>query len=160
MLKSLYALFLGLLLAVFIGVGIATFYPEPKAPEYPTVLSRSTPSAPDKQFDEESRAAQEKFDADQKAFQKLESHYNRNVSTVVIAFAILLLAISLIFEARIAVIADGLLLGGIFTLLYGIIRGFMSDQMTVRFIVTTVGLIVALVLGYLKFARTEHRSKR
>mgnify|MGYP001564323549 CR=1 FL=1 len=152
MLKNLYALFLGLFLAVFIGVGIATFYLAPTPPEYPTVLSRPTPSNPDKQFDEETRLSQEKFDVDQKAFQQVESRYNRNVSTIVIAFAVLFLAISLIFEAKIAIIADGLLLGGIFTLLYGIMRGFMTDQMTYRFIVTTVGLIVALILGYIKFA--------
>jgi len=152
MLKNLYALFLGLILATFVGVGIATFYPEPKMPEYPTTLSRSTPSVPDKAFDEENRVVQEKFDADQKAYEIISSNYNRNASAIVIAFAVLFLAISLIFEAKLAIIADGLLLGGIFTLLYGIIRGFMTDQMTYRFIITTVGLIVALVLGYVKFA--------
>ncbi len=160
MLKNLYALFLGIILATFVGVGIATFYPEPKAPEYPTALSRPTPSSPDKVFDEQTQAAQEKFDVDQKTYQSVSSNYNRNASAMVIAFAVLFLAISLIFEAKISIIADGLLLGGIFTLLYGVIRGFMTDQMTYRFAVTTVGLIVALVLGYVKFAHSVPLASR
>ena len=155
MLKNLYALFLGLILATFVGVGIATFYVAPKAPDYPTALNQPPPTVADKQFDQQRTADQVKFDADQKAFQTVEAHYNRNVSGIVIAFAVLFLAISLIFEAKIAIIADGLLLGGIFTLLYGIIRGFMSDQMTYRFVVISIGLVIALILGYVKFARVH-----
>lgn len=155
MLKNLYALFLGIILATFVGIGISTFYVAPKAPEFPTTLSQPTPTTPDKQFDTQRSEAQTKFDADQKAFETNFARYNRTVSVVAMVFAIAFLTLSLLLDGKIGVIADGLLLGGIFTLLYGMIRGFMTDLMTYRFVVITVGLIVALILGYVKFARHE-----
>jgi len=55
--------------------------------------------------------------------------------------------------AKIKMIADGILLGGVFTTAYGIIRGFMSDSSQFRFLVVTMGLLIALILGYVKFIR-------
>ena len=52
-------------------------------------------------------------------------------------------------------IADGILLGGVFVTAYGIIRGLMSDSSEFRFLIITIGLIVALVLGYIKFIRPK-----
>jgi hypothetical protein len=52
-------------------------------------------------------------------------------------------------------IADGILLGGVFTTIYGIIRGLMSEDTKFRFIIVTVGLIIALVLGYIKFIKNK-----
>ena len=63
------------------------------------------------------------------------------------------LAISLLLAEHLGVIADGLLLGGIFTLLYGVGRGMDTDSNKYRFLVATIGLAVTLVLGYVKFSR-------
>jgi hypothetical protein len=48
--------------------------------------------------------------------------------------------------------ADGLLLGGVFTLAYAVGRGFMADD-KFRFVAVSVSLVIALVTGYLKFVR-------
>ena len=37
-LKLVYTIFIGVLLAIFVGVGIAAFYPEPERPETPALL--------------------------------------------------------------------------------------------------------------------------
>ena len=54
---------------------------------------------------------------------------------------------------KIKVIADGLLLGGVFTTMYSIIRGVMTENSQFRFLIVTLGIIIAFVLGYIKFIR-------
>lgn len=156
MLKFIYTLFLGLLLALFVGVGVSVFYPAPKAPEYPRILE--SVSAPDGQTAEQKRE-QAAFDERQAVYQEQNSTYNRNVSVITLGFAVVFLALGLILASRIDVIADGLLLGGVFTLLYSIGRGFVSAQNTYRFLVITAGLVVAFVLGYLKFIKPAVKKK-
>ncbi len=57
-----------------------------------------------------------------------------------------------------AIISDGLLLGGVFTLGYSIILSFADDDDKFRFFVVIVGLVVTVVLGYLKFIRDQERA--
>lgn len=79
------------------------------------------------------------------------SNYNRNVSIMVIVCAVIMLIIALLLTEILGIIADGLLLGGIFTLLYGVGRGIAVDSNIYRFIVAYLGLIVTITMGYLKF---------
>jgi hypothetical protein len=158
LLKYVYTVFVGILLAIFVGVGIAAFYPEPKYPETPFSMKYPRPvMAPD--FREATPSAdqireQEEYDKKTMDHQKRIEEYNKNVSSISVAAAILMLIVSLTLFKQILVIADGLLLGGVLTLLYSIIRGFQSGDHMFRFIVVTVGLVVALILGYLKFVRS------
>lgn len=153
-LEIIYTFFVGILVAVFVGVGIAAFYPEPKEPEYPAMLKvynapiesgkASTTSA-------ELLVEQKKYDNEMKAFQNEFSIYNRNVSIIALISAIILLTISITFFKNLLVIADGLLLGGVITLLYSVARIFGSGDDKLRFLVVSVGLAFALILGYKKF---------
>lgn len=151
MIKYIYTFFLGLLLATFVGVGISTFYPSPTEPTLPDSYMRSDV----KELTTEEKQAEETYRAEQEAFQDTLSVYNRNVSLIALVFSLVALVIALGFAQKLTVIADGLLLGGVFTLLYSIGRGLASEDPQFRFIVTTVGLIIALVLGYLKFIRAK-----
>jgi len=65
---------------------------------------------------------------------------------------------SLTFFKKILIIADGLLLGGLLTLIYSVMRGFGTEDNILRFIVVTVGLIISLFLGYVKFIRPSEKS--
>ena len=158
--KIMYTIFLGLLVALFVGLGIAAFYPAPKAPESPAILNEP-PSAPvptDKVTiteTAEQRAARLKFDQDQKTYQKQFAVYNRQVSIISMIAAVIVLVAALSAVNKIQLISDGLLLGGILTLLYSIVRGFMGEDNLYRFIVVTIGLIIALVIGYIKFIQPE-----
>jgi hypothetical protein len=148
-LRLVYTFFLGLLLAIFVGVGINTFYPGPKAPEYPT----STEFSYNKEPTQEQKDAEKQYEIQNKAYMEKMKPYSRNVSMITLVAAVAFLAISIVFEKRIKVIADGVMLGGLFTLLYSIIRGFMSEDNKYVFLVVTVGLVVVLYLGYHRFVR-------
>lgn len=167
MLKIIYTFFMGILLATFVGVGITAFY---SAPEYPDCQQYITtpfasPGGPSSsesgitpvsgtevKTSDECRAAQD-------AYNDASKVHSRNASTVALAAAILFLVIGLVFAKPLDLLADGFLLGGVFTLLYAVANGFMTDDYKYQFIIVTVGLIIALVLGYIKFVRSAEKKR-
>ena len=155
MLKAAYSFFLGILLAVFVGVGIAAFYTQPTVPKYPSELNliNKEPTA-------EQQALQKEFDAKSEAWDEAMKPYNRNVSIMTLIASIILVAVSLLFERRIKVLADGIMLGGVFTLIYSIGRGFAAQDSKYTFVVITVGLIIAFVLGYMRFIKPDHTTQK
>lgn len=160
MLKTLYVIAIGLLFAAFIGFGFATFYPEPKypAPESPAAVEK----APFETLTAEEKAArQAALDAEtkkQSEFQAKSKIYNRNISMALIGAAIVFLAVALLFLVHIDVIGDGITLGSIFLLFYGIGRSFGADDPKFQFITVSVGLLVLLFLSWWKF--THQRNKQ
>lgn len=63
------------------------------------------------------------------------------------------MAVSLLRAVQLPVISNGLLLGGVFTMVYGVGRIIVTDTSTVRFLVMTAALAITLGLGYLRFVR-------
>lgn len=160
LIKYVYIVFLGLILATFVGVGIAAFYKGPVYPETPAALKYERPY-PDFQTGTPSAdyiKEQEAFDVKSKQFQTATENYNRNVSMVSLAFAVLMLVLSLVFFKQVLVIADGLLLGGVLTLAYSVVRGFNTNDDIYRFLVVGAGLVIAMVLGYLKFVAPQNKK--
>jgi hypothetical protein len=152
LIKFIYTIFLGLMLATFVGMGIATFYEAPKAPEYPVALEKPLPISIDAPGETEAeKAARLQYDQDQKAYRAALSRYNRNASLIALGAVIILLVISLTSFQKLKEISDGILIGGVLTLLYSIILGFMSENNQYQFILVTIGLIIGFVLGYVKF---------
>lgn len=156
LLRYVYILFVGLLVATFVGVGIAAFYKGPTPPDYSTYPYKSAPSASESAEIEREQAEQ---DREFKEFTKLDQNYNKNVSMIALAAAIIILVLSLTLVKQIQLISDGLLLGGVLTLLYSIVRGFSSNDDIFRFLVVSAGLIAALFIGYLKFVRAQSKHK-
>ncbi|OGY28391.1 MAG: hypothetical protein A3F33_03770 [Candidatus Woykebacteria bacterium RIFCSPHIGHO2_12_FULL_43_10] len=155
-LRYAYVVFIGLLLAAFVGVGIAAFYPEPSYPlERPTSAKlnpeRTLTATESAELDKQTQESFEK----QLEFDKQRKSYARNVSLLTLLASLLVLTASMTILGRIYVISDGLLLGGILTLLYSIVRGFGAEDNMYRFIVISIGLVMSLLLGYLKMVRTE-----
>ena len=152
--KIVYMFFLGLLTAVFVGVGINTFYEGPIEPEYPktTVVNEKNDVVSQKQQDEYDMASRAYWDA-----QKI---YSRNVSIIVLLIAVILVSASLHYDRRSPIIANGVMLGGLFTLVYGIIRSFMSADSRYIFVAATVGLGLVVYLGYRRFAVTSRPAKK
>ncbi len=144
-------------MALFIGVGISAFYPQPKPPDYPKLLQQKEMVSPVATETAEMKAARLKFDKEMENYQKRIPLYNRNVSLISLFLSLSILVISLAWLNKLLIISDGILLGGVFTLAYSIIRGFGTEDEKYRFILVSIGLIVALILGYLKFIKsTEH----
>ena len=153
-LKFIYTVFIGVLFATLVGVGIAAFYPQPKHPDYPIRLSYPKEPALQTETDRQTLIKeQEAYEKKSKEFQEKNQLYNRNVSIIAIVFAIAALVVSLTFLKTLLMIADGLLLGGLLTLLYSIIRGFETQDNMFRFIVVAIGFVVAVAVGYIKFTK-------
>lgn len=167
--EIIYTFFIGILAAVFIGVGIDAFYPAPEYPEPPATLKvgyierETTATGELVEQPEVDKAAlvkqQEEYDKEVEKYRGIESAYNRNVSIIALVSAVVLLTISLTLLQHLMLISDGILLGGVFTLLYSVVRVFGSDDNQIRFVVVAVGLAVSLVLGYVKFIGVPSSKK-
>ena len=108
----------------------------------------------------ELRSMREEFNRSQRDFTEKFKLYSRNVSIISISAAILILIVSLTLLSKIRMIADGILLGGVFTTVYSIIRGVMSEDTKFRFLIVTIGLLIALVLGYIKFIKPKEEAEK
>ena len=152
MLKIIYTVFLGIMLVLFVALGISVFYPSPEAPELPETLR----SAIYDEYGEEEIAQQKAYDNDLETYQNDQLQpYDRNVSLIATALAVVFMVVGVAYASKLDVLADGLLLGGIFTLLYGMGRGLASEDEMFRFVLIAMGLLIALGLGYSKFAKPE-----
>ena len=129
-LQALYSIFLGVLLALFVGVGISTFYPGPESPEFSAPMY-----GPSKEVAEEERLEQARYETEWKEFEEESEAYSRNVSIISLVSAVLFIVTGILLEKRIKMLASGVLLGGIFTLLYSIGRGFAADDSRYVFVV-------------------------
>jgi len=164
MLKYIYTFFIGILLVTFIGVGIAAFYEGPKPPEYSAndmyVAKPDMNDASSAAWLEADRARTIKQDAEYKEFQAKNRLYSRNVSVITTIAAVIILVISLTMLKKLDLLSDGLLMGGLFTEIYSIIRGFESQDNKFRFVVVTIGLIISLLVGYLKFIKPQPKNPK
>jgi len=151
-LKLIYTFFLGLLLAIFIGIGTNTFYESPTAPTYPIEVKNNNGELTDGQT-----ALQVTYENKMETYNnKTITVYNRNVSIITLSAATILLVLSLLLKKKkIKIITDGVMLGGLFTLIYSLIIGFSAQDNNYSFIAATVGLIVVLYLGYHRFVRQQ-----
>lgn len=158
-LKLIYTLFLGILLAAFVGMGISAFYPQPNAPDYPESLSQPAVRPLDKpapvasEETAEQKQARLDYEKQDKEYREVIKVHNRNVSLIGLAATIIILTLGLAFAGKLHDVADGVLLGGVFTLLYSISVGFDGSDDKYRFLLVTVGLIIGFVLGYVKFIK-------
>lgn len=154
-LRLVYTFFLGILLSIFVGVGISAFYPAPDVPEYPVELNNF-----EKEPTQEQEALFNEFDEQMRQHEEDLKPYNRNVSILTLGAAVILLIVSLVYEKRIKLIADGVLLGGLFILLYSIGRGFASDNQKYVFLVVSIGLAIVLYLGYHRFVHDGQTTSK
>jgi hypothetical protein len=161
-LRTIFSFFLGLMLTTFIGVGVYTFHPPPdQYGDQITDLNRREEAI------RHSRSDAELSPSDRDQIQEINSQRNalldadvqlrrawgRSTSIVLIVCATLAMAVSLVRAAQLPVISNGLLLGGVFTMLYGVGWIVATDTSIVRFAVMTVAFAITLALGYVRFVR-------
>lgn len=161
-LNTIFSFFLGLMVTAFVGVGVYTFYPPDKS-----VGRQMEQLGREQQAIRNSKAANELTPADREQIQQLTDRRNqlmdesrvrqeawgRSTSVILIAFATLVMAISLIRAEQLPVMSNGLLLGGLFTMIYGVGWIIATDTSVTRFVVMTVALAITLGLGYVRFVR-------
>jgi hypothetical protein len=172
--KVLYSIFLGALVVLFVGWAMAALYPTPQwETEYPTVQQRyeSVPRAPTAQELEflsptERKAKLQEYEAKSKEAEARESErqklqaalqtkrqvHDRNVSLISLLVSVIVVVMAVGSSVRLPVISEGLLLGGLFTLIYSIGWSFLRSPKS-AVIPVGVGLIITLALGYRMFVR-------
>lgn len=161
-LQTIFSFFLGLMVTVFVGVGVYTFHPPNLEPQRQIRdINRQ------EQGIQAGRPASELTDDDRAELQKLADQRNqiadanegereawgRSTSIILIVFATLVMAVSLVRAEQLPVISSGLLLGGVFTMVYGVGWIVATDISMARFVVMTVAFAITLALGYVRFVR-------
>jgi Flp pilus assembly protein TadB len=162
-LPTIFAVFLGLMVTAFIGVGVYTYYPSPEEQygeriqdlnrRHQAIASAKAPDALTADDRARLQALTDERDALLDTSRAAGRAWGRRTSIILVAFATLTMAVSLVRAAQLPVISNGLLLGGVFTMLYGVGWIVATDTSTGRFAVITVALAITLGLGYLRFAR-------
>ena len=155
MLKTLYAIAIAFLVVAFVGFGISAFYP---APQYPSGSPNDAQRTRPENRTPEQKEKIEEYRQKEKAYRENISTYNLVVASISIGAAVLLLVGSIVWLSRLPVIGDGATLGAVFTLFYGLIRAFMSNNEQFRFVAVTVGLAIVVALVYWRFVRSSQSN--
>jgi hypothetical protein len=160
-LQTIFSLFLGLMVVALVGVGVNTFYPSPAVSydkelqvlyQQQSVIGAKS-AQPSSTVDAEQAALQTKINDLQNKSQLAQEPWMVNTSIVLVLFATLVMGISLVRSEQLRVLSNGLLLGGLFTMVYGSGWSIASNSSLARFLVILFALAVTIGLGYLKFVR-------
>lgn len=166
-LQTIFSFFLGLMLTAVIGVGVYTFHPPEKELELriqeldrreQTIRNKSPQdelAAPDREEIQQLADARNEL-ADAARIER--EAWGRSTSIVLVALATLVMAVSLVRADQLPVISNGLLLGGVFTMVYGVGWIIATDTSVTRFAVLTAALAITLGLGYARFVRRRPPS--
>ena len=149
-LKIIFAIFLGVMIAFFVGFGIDAFYPQPV---YPTELQTLYNSIANSKVPTEDVQAQ--ITQLETAYQVAQQTHNRIVSIVVTIAAVIFLGLSLLLEKKNKVMTNGVMLGGLFTLFYGTALGMGTQDSMITFITVGVGLLAVVLLGLRRFSHAR-----
>ena len=146
--RTLYVLALALLVVMTVGFGQVTFYPGPEQPK--NVRFAPVPALPEgaKQPPsadaEQQRAQQQQFEQQQEQYQQLRRAHARNALAIVTAVGVLVLIAGLTASAAADVLRVGLMLGGIFSVAWGLIASAGDAGSGTMF---AVALLAMIVLG-------------
>lgn len=162
-LQTIFSFFLGLMVTAFVGVGVYTFFPPP-GESYQTEIQRIDREEqsltrfrqPDDLTAEERARVQalvEERDALHDRMREEREDWGRTTSIILIAFATLAMAVSLIRADQLPVISNGLLLGGVFGMVYGVGWIVATDSSISRFLVISAAFAITIGLGYVRFVR-------
>lgn len=161
-LQLIFSLFLGLLLVVVIGLGVWTFFPEPygaDSPEQKRLDKLWEEQSEHMEFkedgtskeDPEVKRIQAEIDELNEKMQDAHDDWALNTSIILLVFATILMAISLFLPEHMSVFSNGILLGGLFTMVYGTGWSFAGGDSRARFFVVLTALVLSMIFGYLRF---------
>ncbi len=164
-LQIIFAVFLGLMVTAFIGMGVYTFFP----PGLDSLQDRLTELRREQQDLRHGRVDSELSEAQRTRLDEIEKEiregnetrrereegWARTTSIILMILSTLVMGVSLIRADQLPVISNGLLLGGVFTMLYGMGWTVASRESQLRFWLMAFALLVTLGLGYVRFVRVR-----
>jgi len=167
-LSLIFAFFLGLLLTAFIGVGVNTFHPSPAEPlerqmqalgrEERQIENGRPTSALSADEQARMRSIRDSVDVLNRRADQVREGWGRSTSLILIAFATLVMAVAVLRADQLSVLSNGLLLGGVFTMVYGVGLILATGTSMARFLAITLALVVTLGIGYLRFVRRRSEA--
>ena len=165
-LQAIFSFFLGLMLTAFFGVGVYTFSPPPDGDLRPQMEAIPLEARQLRGGRDNSQLTADEIRAiedleDQRAALEAELReasgtWARQTSIALVILATLIMAVSL--APAPSVLSNGLLLGGVFTMLYGVGWIIGSEANMAHFFVMTAALVVTVGLGYLRFVRRSREA--
>lgn len=150
----IYTIILAVIIAIFIGTTINTFYPSPEFPTEQTVQIKE-PGNP-----EEQKLANLHNEKIQRDFEQKRQKWAENVSIIIISVSTILATLGLFLGNKLPIIPNGILLGGLFTIFYGIMTSFMSQSRYTIFGIVSASLIIIILAGYWKFVGFQKAKKQ
>lgn len=183
-LRVVYTLALAGLIAAFVGFGIEVIYPSPQYPGEEdfygggygggmTVEGGATMGSTDGAIVQEGPPdvftepgmspemieSERAYMQQERVYQRELSEHHRIASLIATCAAAFILLAGLIPGLRnLPVIGDGLTLGGLLTLVYGLVLGVQVDNNLFRFLTIAAGLVVLLVTISLKLRSGDLRN--
>ena len=166
-LRTIFSIFLGLMLTVFFGIGVYTFHPPPtqfkdqiKELKKQEQVIKTTKKASELTSSDRDRLEEIALKRRELMISAEEARkpWCLSTSIILIVFSTLTLVVSLVKAVQLQVVSNGLLLGGVFTMLYGMGWIAFAGTSMIRFLVITAALMVTLVLGYVRFVRKVKMS--
>jgi hypothetical protein len=162
-LQTIFSFFLGLMVLAFVGVGANTFYPSPAEQHEQQLqdLQRQRDElhvrAKGHDLDTAQQAEMDRIIAEENALRRTIDDemkgWARITSIILVVLATLVMSVSLVRNEQLRLLGNGLLLGGLFTMVYGVGWVVFSGSSVTRFVVVAFALAVAIGLGYAKFVR-------
>lgn len=128
-LQVIFSVFLGLVVVAFVGIAVNTIYPEPQSATFETY--------------------------DQVAW----NAWRLTTGIWLLVCATLVMIVAMIIGSdRIPVIGNGVLLGGLFTMIYAVGMALSAPNAWPRLVVVAVALLVTVCIGYWKFAARHAKA--
>ncbi len=164
-----------IIISALLLLGIKAFHPEPMAPDYNAYI-KPIPYAPpitcekgdtgclaqQKASYDQQQKQQEEFQKQQKDYDGKLKIYNRDVFVVanIVGMLVFIGGFLLLFQAAIASqsIPIGIMLAGLYGIIYGYIRGWGSVDDRLKFFVGLVVAIVAIGGSMMLLTRYQHRK--
>lgn len=157
LLKLLYAGAVATLIVLFVAFGIRTVYGPPEMPEFPQNLRGAfqpfptNPNDPLTREQQEYQDAQERFQKEYRQYEEDLERYRSVVLGLCTLFGVLAVAGGIVLKPRFDALRLGLVGGGLFTLIYGVVQAegdFDGLGEAAVFAIAGVGLVVILAAGY------------
>lgn len=157
LLKLLYAGAVATLIVLFVAFGIRTVYGPPEAPEFPQFPRGSFQPFPPNQGEPltpeqlEYQEAQERYQEEYEKYTDDLERYHSVVLGLCTLFGVVAVAGGIVLKPRFDALRLGLVGGGLFTLIYGVIQAegdFDGLGEAAVFAIAGVGLVIILAAGY------------
>ncbi len=163
-LQVIFSFFLGLMVVALVVIGVYQFLPSPEGKysrqmdkinrqlsayetKTPTELSAADQAARDR--------LQAQQDAIQKQMEKAMRDWFQMTSIPLILLATAIMGVSLVRSDQLRVLSNGLLLGGLFTMIYGVGSVLFAGESWIRLVVILFATAITVGLGYIKFVRAK-----